>query len=158
MWFALAAILMLFMGLTSAYVVRSGLDPHWQAIPFPRIALANTMLLITSSVTLEAGRRSWAARWFVLTWTLGLAFLAGQLLTWTQLAAAGLYLSTNPHASFFYVLTALHGMHLLGGIAALSWLLRGFPPDPGRAAVVALYWHFLGVLWVYILIVLFAWN
>lgn len=144
MWFALAAILMLFMGLTSAYVMRRGLDPQWEAILVPRIALVNAALLLASSLTLEIGARR-------MTCILGLAFIAGQIFLWRQLAAAGLYLSTNPHASFIYLLTALHALHLLGGIIALS-RVRG----PG-VAVVALYWHFMAGLWIYLLLVLFVW-
>jgi cytochrome c oxidase subunit 3 len=145
MWFALAAILMLFMGLTSAYVMRRGLDPAWQPIRIPGIALINTAILLASSATLELGRRS-------ATRVLGLAFAAGQLMLWRQLAAAGFYLSTNAHASFVYVLTALHGLHLLGGIAALQWA------SGTRTPVAALYWHFLTGLWVYLMVVLFAWR
>ena len=145
MWFALAAILMLFMGLTSAYVVRRGLDPQWQAIRVPGVALVNAALLLASSLTLEIGARR-------MTCVLGLAFIAGQIFLWRQLAEAGLYLSTNPHASFVYLLTALHALHVLGGIIALSWV-RG-----GNVAVAALYWHFVGGLWVYLLVVLFVWK
>jgi cytochrome c oxidase subunit 3 len=145
MWFAIAAILMLFMGLTSAYVMRRGLDPQWQPIALPNIALINTALLLASSVTLELGRK-WAAR------VLALAFVVGQLLLWRQLAAAGFYLSTNAHASFVFVLTGLHGVHLLGGVVALNWA------NGTRCAAVRLYWHFLAGLWVYLMSVLFAWR
>lgn len=185
MWFALAAILMLFMGLTSAYIVRRGLDPDWRAISMPPLAAVNAVILAASSVTLEAGRRKArkdphaGQRWFLTTWILGMVFVAAQLVVWRQLADAGLYLSTNAHSSFFYLLTALHGAHLLGGITALSWLLwapaermklsatswlamRLAPAtiaDRARwTGVVALYWHFMDVLWVYLLVILFAWK
>jgi cytochrome c oxidase subunit 3 len=136
---------MLFMGLTSAYVMRRGLDPQWQPVGLPGIAVINTAILLASSVTLELGRKS-------ATRVLALAFVIGQLVLWRQLAAAGFYLSTNAHASFIYMLTALHGLHLLGGIAALQWTTAT------RARVVALYWHFLTGLWVYLMVVLFAWR
>jgi cytochrome c oxidase subunit 3 len=183
MWFALAGIMMLFMALTSAYVVRRGLDPDWQAIRMPSLALMNVAILLASSVTLEFARgrqdRRTTDRWLFLTWSLGLAFLAGQLFVWRQLAEAGLYLSNNAHSSFFYVLTALHGAHLCGGILALSWLMwmpwekmalsagGWFGVSRGPAAAVdrerwirvtALYWHFMDGLWVYLLLLLFAFK
>ena len=185
MWFALAGIMMLFMALTSAYVVRRGLDPDWQAIRMPALALVNVAILLASSVTLEFARRAarksrrGADRWLFLTWSLGLAFVAGQLVVWRQLADAGLYLSNNAHSSFFYVLTALHGAHLCGGIVALSWLLwmppakmalgaggwsgvslgPATPADRERwTGVIALYWHFMDGLWVYLLLLLFAFR
>jgi cytochrome c oxidase subunit 3 len=177
MWFALAGIMMLFMGLTSAFIVRRGLDPGWQPIRMPVLAALNAVLLIASSVTLEFGRRCLRAnrrpaadKWFLTTWSLGIIFIAGQLIVWGQLAAAGLYLSSNAHSSFFYVLTALHGVHLAGGIAALSWLiwmpLPQLAAGPARPAVwrervsgiVALYWHFMDGLWVYLLVLLFAFK
>ena len=183
MWFALAGIMMLFMAMTSAYVVRRGLDPDWQAIRMPALALVNVAVLLASSVALELARRRQdrraADRWLFLTWSLGLAFLAGQLVVWRQLAEAGLYLSTNAHSSFFYVLTALHGAHLCGGLLALSWLMwmpsakmalsaggsLGLIRGPASAAdrdrwirVAALYWHFMDGLWVYLLLLLFAFK
>jgi cytochrome c oxidase subunit 3 len=157
MWFAMAAVLMLFMGLTSAYVARRGLDPQWQNIGMPPLAAVNAGALVASSVTLEIGRRSRLAvgRWVLATWVLGVVFLAGQLIIWRQLAGAGMYVTTNPHSSFFYVLTATHGLHLLGGIVAMTraiWM----PVDREFPRALALYWHFLGGLWVYLLVVLFA--
>jgi cytochrome c oxidase subunit 3 len=185
MWFALAGIMMLFMALTSAYVVRRGLDPDWQAIRMPALAVVNAAILLASSVTFEQARRAMrrgaraADRWLFATWSLGLAFVAGQLVVWRQLADAGLYLSNNAHSSFFYVLTALHAAHLAGGILALSWLMW-MPPakmalSPGGSygvnrgpasladrerwtGVAALYWHFMDGLWVYLLLLLFAFK
>jgi cytochrome c oxidase subunit 3 len=152
MWFALAAILMLFMGLISAYVVRRGLDPNWQAIRIPEIALINTAVLLASSFTLEIGRRSHKAhRWLLAAVILGLVFVAGQAVVWRQLAEAGFYLDTNAHASFVYVFIALHGLHLLGGILALIRITLA----AGGVAVIALYWHFLDGLWLFLLVVLF---
>ena len=91
-----------------------------------------------------------------------MAFLAGQALAWRQLAAPGIYLATNPHSSFFYLLTAVHGVHLLGGIAAVVWVdVRALrwelgPARRTAADVTALYWHFMDGLWVYLLVLLFG--
>ena len=152
-WFALAAILMLFTALTSAYVFRRGLDADWQAMRAPGLIFFSTAVLLASSATLEISRRSArVVRWLVATGLLGFAFVAGQLLVWNQLATAGVRLATTTHSSFFYLLTAVHALHLLGGIVALSrcW--------PGGAAAIALYWHFLTGLWLYILVILFVWR
>jgi len=129
----------------------------------------NTVVLLASSLTLELSRRSLAAmksgegpfrRWGYVTLALGCAFLAGQFQAWRQLAARGVYLSTNPSSSFFYLLTAAHGLHLLGGIGALTYVVaraRGTWRVSGKRTVVdltALYWHFMDGLWVYILLLL----
>jgi cytochrome c oxidase subunit 3 len=88
---------------------------------------------------------------------LGVGFLLGQVLAWRQLAEQGIYLATNPSSSFFYVFTATHGLHLLGGVAALAYaamavrLGRGIETRRMVLEVTALYWHFMGVLWIYIL-------
>jgi cytochrome c oxidase subunit 3 len=170
MAFGLAGIAMLFVALTSAYVVRQGLDPDWRAIPMPAILWGNTIVLLASSFTVEIARRAWKpAGWLAGTLGLGLAFLAGQFAAWRQLSSSGVYLSTNPHSSFFYLLTGLHAAHVLGGLAALSYvagrsLVPGRAPLPGRAGAArvleatALYWHFMDALWVYLFLLLFAWR
>jgi cytochrome c oxidase subunit III len=150
MSFALAAITMLFVGLTSAYVARRGLDPQWVAISAPPAALPACALLIASSI-------AFAVRWLVTTWLLAVAFFAAQVSACWQLSAAGLYLSTNPHSSFFYLFTTLHGLHVCGGMAALMWAI-GTRAARTRLTVIALYWHTMAILWIYILAVLFAWS
>ena len=90
---------------------------------------------------------------------LGLSFLAGQMVVWLQLAGTGVFLATNAHSSFFYTLTALHGLHLSGGLAALGWLARRVGENAGGGwlfDVTALYWHFMDGLWVYLLVLLFV--
>ena len=127
MTFALAAIGMLFTGLFSAYIVRQGLGEDWKAIPMPRVLWANTAALLLSSFTIERARlalrggdRRGSSTWLVITLALGLLFLSGQLVAWRLLSAHGFYVSTNPHSSFFYVFTGLHGAHLAGGLLAVA--------------------------------------
>ena len=164
MWLALIAIGMLFIGLSSAYVVRSGLGDDWQALSLPPLLWLNTRVLVASSITLDltrrallGGRREACNKWLLATVVLGAAFLVGQYVVWQQLAAAGVYLATNPSSSFFYVLTASHAVHLLGGLAALAYLAVEavrFRLGPAKRTVVevtAIYWHFMDVLWVYIM-------
>jgi cytochrome c oxidase subunit 3 len=163
---AVAGIMMFFMALTSSYIVRKGTGTDWQAFGMPRILWANTVILLLSSLTLEMARRQLARgvmsafrNLWALTTGLGLLFVAGQLVAWHQLRAAGVYLSTNPSSSFFYVFTAAHGLHVLGGIFALlfvsfrSWK-RSRTTQAIGAEVAGIYWHFLDGLWVFLLLLL----
>lgn len=167
MWMALVAIVMLFAAFTSAMVVRKGGSSDWTALAIPRILYLNTMILIASSVALEASRRELAAgmagrfkMWLYAAALLGVAFIGGQLVAWRELASRGVYLSTNPSSSFFYLLTAAHGIHLLGGLIALFYLVWRAPLLASglkkRVAVdvTAVYWHFMDGLWIYLLILL----
>ena len=128
----------------------------------------NTALLLASSATLEWARRRirrgdelGLRRGVEATAALGLLFAAGQVVAWHQLAAQGISLVTNPHSSFFYVLTATHGLHLLGGIAALAvvavrtWQHRYTAERHGGVVNCAVYWHFLDLLWLYLFVLLF---
>jgi cytochrome c oxidase subunit 3 len=156
----LATAGMLFAGFASAYLVRrEGSD--WNREPLPTILIFSTIVLLISSATLEIsrsalkrGEKTVALLWAATTTLLGFAFLAGQLDAWSQLAARGLYLPSGPYSSFFYVLTAAHGLHLCGGIVALGYLLwrmsrsgydRGIEDIFGNCAT---YWHFVGGVWV----------
>jgi cytochrome c oxidase subunit 3 len=165
---------------------QSGILVHdWLPLQLPSFLLVNTLVLLVSTLTMELARRQ-AARealatgigksavsttsashkeaqgmpWLALTAVLGLSFLAGQWLVWRELAASGFYVSTNPSSSFFYLLTATHGIHLLGGIltliaASAAYFWRRLAES--RVVVVditAWYWHFMTFLWVYILCLL----
>ena len=169
-WVALAAITMSFAALTSALFVRQGSGMDWQHMILPPILYANTLVLLASSVTLEVARRRLAGyalgiesqiaapmRWLVITLALGLLFVAGQYVAWLQLKGAGLYLATNPNSSFFYVFTAVHALHVLGGLCGLVYVmskLRRSILRQSTFAAAAQYWHFMDVLWLYMLCVL----
>jgi len=159
MTIAVGGILMFFMALVSAWVVRRGFpNSDWQPIAMPRILWLNTFILLASSATIERSRRSLVVgrhadyrHWWGVATILGVFFLCGQLLAWRQMFAAGLFLVTNPSSSFFYVFTAAHGFHILGGIAALLAVAWRSPHRLTRETatkVVALYWHFLAALWL----------
>ncbi len=173
MWVALASILMLFTALTSAYIVRAASAADWQPIRMPRVLLFSTALILISSGTLENARRKLRAKagshrtWLLVTVVLGLGFLASQFIAWRQLVSQGIYVSSHPHSSFFYLLTATHGVHLLGGLFALAYLaVRVRKPkddvsaqkSQAAADVVTLYWHFMDVLWIYLFVLLFFWK
>lgn len=168
MWLALASISMMFIGFSSAYILGQGTNSQWRAMAAPPLVWINTVILLASSLSLELARRAPAAtelkRWMTLTCLLGAAFLVGQFWIWRLLGDQGIYLSGNPHSSFFYLLTGVHGVHLLGGVAGLATLTArawsSAPGVPARASlnVTALYWHFMDGLWIYLLVLLFFWR
>lgn len=183
---ALTPILMFFVSIFSAYVVRQGLPTFddrtstyvrdWIPVQLPvALLLVNTALLAASSITAELARRQITRQaalapvssipgvslgegrgfpWLAVTVLLGVGFLTGQWMAWRELADRGFYVATNASSSFVYLLTAAHGVHLLGGVLFLLYativsLLRR--PVEGRRIVVdvtAWYWHFMFLLWV----------
>lgn len=156
MWLAVAAISMLFLAFTSAYIVRQGVDPQWRWIPMPPLVPANTAVLVLSSASVEMARRSRNPRpWLLVTLGGGLLFLCGQLAVWRALRAGGQGFAATAHASFFYTLTAVHGMHLLGGLLALAWTAAAQDARRRWVGAAALYWHFMGALWLYLVWLLF---
>jgi cytochrome c oxidase subunit 3 len=170
-WVLMIPVTMLFMGLTSAMIVRKGISNDWISIQVPQVLYFNTILLLASSVTLEVARRALKIAetgalkiWLAITSLTGVIFLAGQVLAWKRLAAQGVFLASNPASSFFYVLTATHGAHLLGGITALIYLtirifrveLNSRRESAFRATTV--YWHFMDALWIYLLLLLIFWR
>jgi cytochrome c oxidase subunit III len=168
-WVGIAAICMSFAAFTSALIVRQASN-DWRHITLPSVLFLSTLLLLASSVTLEVARRRVASYmlgadsniasprlWLYLTLGLGLLFVAGQYLAWLQLRSQGLYLATNPNSSFFYVFTALHALHVLGGLAGLLRAIRKLGNATLRRSTLnatAIYWHFMGVLWIYLFLLL----
>ena len=174
-WVAISSILMLFVALASAYIVRSASGNDWQPIVMPKVLWLSTALILISSFTMEVSRRSLKqqndtgyGRWLIFTIALGLMFLASQVIAWRQLVRQGAYLASNPYNSFFYLFTAAHGLHLLGGILALSYLLlrttkkrgtvEGELRRAGAAGAATIYWHFMDGLWVVLFLLLFFWK
>jgi cytochrome c oxidase subunit 3 len=178
-WIGVSAIMMSFAAFTSAMIVRQGASNDWVHFQLPRILYLNTFILLGSSVTLGIARWRFTSLagalenapsqakklyadgiyWLYVTAALGLLFVAGQILAWKDLAAQGLLLATNPSSSFFYVFTALHGLHLAGGIAGLFYIIRKLGRTNGTArttglGAVCVYWHFMDGLWVYLFLLL----
>lgn len=160
LWVFLGVVTALFGLFISAYNMRMELA-DWRPLPEPWILWPNTVLLILSSVALQWARvaarrenmaslRSGLAAGGILAF----AFLAGQYLAWRQLIALGYYADVNPANAFFYVFTAFHGLHLLGGLVAwtrtTARLWRGSEVSQVRLSVelCAVYWHFLLAVWV----------
>jgi len=171
----LASVVMLFTSLTSAYVVRAAVTNDWVPLPVPRGVWISTALILLSSATLDIARRALKnqasrdyRRWLTVTALLGAGFLISQLFVWRQFARQGVYIASNPHSSFFYLLTATHGVHLAGGLLALFYLLIryqrrrtddvGISKQSAATDAITLYWHFMDALWIYLLLLLFVWR
>jgi cytochrome c oxidase subunit III len=170
-WIALFAITMSFAAFTSALFIRQA-STDWTHIAAPPILFVSTAVLLLGSFMMEASRRELDGSkpasqinehgkglvFVAVTLLLGLTFVAGQYLAWRNLAAQGLYLATNPNSSFFYLLTGVHALHVLGGIAALLYLFiqlavrKSVRRNLLRGVVV--YWHFMAALWLYLLVVI----
>ena len=163
LWMFLATVTMLFAAFTSAYVVRrSGAD--WRHVALPSILWLNTLVLAASSVALEAGRIGGErGRWLsasaavALAFLLGVGFVGGQYAAWRQMVAAGVYLPTSPHSSFFYMLTAVHATHVVAALVVLAWAgvatIRGSLNPRIWAARMTLcrtFWHYLGAVWLFL--------
>lgn len=164
---AMVSILMFFMALASAFLVLHHSSHVWVAVHLPRILWVNTMVLIGSSFLLERARarlslgddRGFRKLWLVTT-LMGFLFVAGQLVAWRQLAAQGVYIASNQASSFFYVFTGAHGVHLLGGVAALLFvLLRNSEKSQIAVSLAAeltsYYWHFMDGLWIFLFALLY---
>jgi cytochrome c oxidase subunit 3 len=166
---AIVSIVMLFSALTVVVRARWVGSDDWISVPLPHVLYWNTAILLVSSVTIELARLSLrnkesknCTRWLVATLILGLAFLAGQIVAWRELVNEGLYLASNPGSFFIYVISGTHGLHLAGGIAALAFVAVFFNRWSQNAKqqvavrVVAIYWHFMDGLWLYVLALLFV--
>jgi|SRR5208282_4068766 cytochrome c oxidase subunit III len=172
-WVIMASITMSFAAFTSALVVRQGTAPL-QPITLPPVLYLNTLVIIGSSFTLEIARRRIATfmeglrdkdhsasptRWLYVTLFLGLLFVAGQTLAWIQLRSQGFGLASNVSYSFFYVLTVAHALHVFGGLGGLVRVTRKLHNTALRRSTLdatARYWHFMGALWVYLLLLLWT--
>lgn len=160
LWVFLAVATSLFVLFVSAYAMRLGLA-DWSPMPRPRLLMLNTALLVGASLAMEwtvhavrRADRDGVRRGLAASGLLTLGFLAGQLVVWKQLNDAGFLLTTDAATSFFYLFTAVHGLHVLGGLVA--WLRasarvwRGADPARTRLGVelCATYWHYLLAVWV----------
>ncbi|MBI3683099.1 MAG: cytochrome c oxidase subunit 3 [Acidobacteria bacterium] len=167
----LASVTMFFAAFTSAMVVRRGASRDWKGVPAPSLLWVNTGILALSSLAAEKARRDLRAgdrRRFNIGWTaataLGALFVAGQITVWRQLREQGVYVNSHPGSAFFYVGTVSHAIHLAGGWIAMFYLaIRALRLElgPGRRTAVevsTLYWHFLGILWLYLLWLFRFWG
>ncbi|HEX4423860.1 MAG TPA: cytochrome c oxidase subunit 3 [Terriglobales bacterium] len=167
-WIGIFAIVMTFAALTSAMIVREGVALDWQRFQLPKILYLDTLILFFSSWTFETALAkmkegenhfSESMAWLCITLALGGSFVIGQGIAWRVLAGQGLFLATNPSSSFFYVFTAAHALHLVGGILGLGYLIYKLKRTGSAARTTgiratSLYWHFMDGLWFYLFVIL----
>ncbi len=176
MWFLLLIVFMTFGGLFGAYVVVSTNGViEWKPFNLPKQLWFSTFLIFASSFTyfkaqhyIYQSNQPQAKKWLTATCVIGTLFISSQLLAWIELARRGVYVQSNPYAGFFYILTVAHAAHVLGGIIALGAIFlrtwnQPFSPDnlersQTMASVVGWYWHFMGILWTAIFILLGFWK
>ncbi|MGB7844911.1 MAG: cytochrome c oxidase subunit 3 [Candidatus Acidiferrum sp.] len=162
----IVSVLMFFMALASAFLVLKG-GPNWVPMRIPALLWFNTAVLLTSSGTLELARKRLNfsdvlgfKRFWLVTTSLGVVFLLGQLAAWRSLVKQGIFLASNPASSFFYIFTGAHGLHLVGGVAALIFVAsRNYDAAnvtrTVAAEVTSYYWHFMDALWLFLLALLY---
>lgn len=174
--FLLLAVMMTFGGLIGAYIfVSTNAVVEWRAFALPIQIWISTVIILTSSFSYHAARKSIdlgdhnrTRKWLLVTTVLGASFISSQILVWLALVKRGFYMSGNPYAGFFYILTAVHAVHVAGGIIALGAILLRSWYDPrsdaetqyrrNLARAVGWYWHFMGGLWIVILLLLGLWK
>lgn len=174
--FLLLVVLMTFGGLIGAYVVISANKAaEWKPFDLPLPVWISTGIILLSSIVYHLGKlavdrndQPAARKWFVVTSVFGASFISSQILAWLALNSGGFYLEGNSYAGFFYILTAVHAVHVIGGIIALgSILLRNLTPTENLAEitkrktlaqVVGWYWHFMGALWLVLFVLLGFWK
>ena len=174
--FLLVVVLMTFGGLSAAYIVTATNGAiEWRPFALPIQVWISTAIIIVSSFVYHRGKvaldrydQPTAKKWLIATTVLGAAFISSQLLAWVELSERGLYFSGNPYAGFFYILTAVHALHVLGGVIALgsvvlgSW--NGIYSDERWERVQSLgqtvgwYWHFMAGVWIVLFLLLGFWQ
>ena len=176
MWFLMLVVLMTFGGLIGAYVVvATNGEIEWKPFALPIQVWISTVWIILSSIAyefsrvkLKSGNQKQAKNWLLATTIAGGAFISSQILAWFALIQQGVYMQSNPYAGFFYLLTAVHALHVLGGISALGYIvLRTWRETKSSqelerriviSTVVGWYWHFMDALWIVLVLLLGFWK
>ncbi len=166
LWVAIGSILMMFAGLTSAYIVKRN-QANWESFEIPVLFWISTGVIVLSSLTILAAGKAFKERamgkyrsLMFVTMVLGVLFIVLQTIGFKQLWDAGLTLQKNVAYSFLYVIVGLHALHVIGGVVALVVMtLKAFSNktrvySPVPLEVMSTYWHFVDVLWIYLLIFL----
>jgi cytochrome c oxidase subunit III len=169
LWLIIISIIMMFAAFTSAYIVRRE-EGNWLEFDLPNVLLINSIIILLSSVTMQwaqnaAQKDNLSVLKLMLTFTviLGSLFLVGQFNAWSALVQNNVYFGgddANPAGSFLYVLTGVHGFHLITGLVFVlivlysSFRYKVHSKNMLRIQLCTLYWHFLGGLWLYLYIFL----
>ena len=170
MWLFMASVMMMFMSLTSAYIVRQA-EGNWVFFELPSLFYITSVIIVASSITMQwaffAAKKDQAKTVRILllvSSVFGLLFLVGQFFGWKQLVANSIYLVGNPSGSFLYILTGLHGLHIISAIIFLLIMLNAsfkgkvHSQDMTKMEMCTTYWHFLGGLWLYLFIFLLLYR
>ena len=166
LWLFMASVLMLFAAFTSAYIVRQG-EGNWLEFDLPPLLSYTTVVIVLSSISLHwsylAAKKDnlkQVKSGVVITAILGAIFLVGQVTAWGQLVEANVFFVGNPAGSFLYILTGIHGLHLVSAVIFLIFILIAtfkyeiHSKNMARMDMCVTYWHFLGALWIYLFIFL----
>lgn len=169
LWVTMASIIMMFAGLTSAYIVRSNLE-NWLHFHMPSIFISSTVVILLSSVTMHLSLKAFKVRemkryriLISITAALGVLFAVMQFIGFMSLGSNGIQLlgyGSNPSASFLLIIVGLHALHVLGGVVALIIIFsKAFNKKVKNYSVMpielaAIYWHFVDILWIYLFIFL----
>ncbi len=167
LWIAIGSIVMMFAGLTSAYLVKKS-QTNWLEFDLPVVFWYSTVAILASSATMWLAQKNFKARemqryriFITATAILGVAFMALQIVGFYDLEAKSIRLlgaTSNPAASFLFVITALHILHVLGGVVAIMVIfIRAFVGKTKLYSsrpieLVSIYWHFVDILWIYLFI------
>ena len=166
LYVSFASMIMLFSGLTSAYIVRQAAG-DWLEFPLPNLFYISTIAIVLSSITLQTAYYAFKKgkkipyQWLLaITLILGVAFTVMQYNAWLEMNAMGVYLTGNPSGAFVMVISGIHAAHVLGGIGALivavthAFILPYYlnAKRKLRFELVLIYWHFVGFLWIYLLV------
>jgi cytochrome c oxidase subunit 3 len=175
-WFLLIVVLMTFGGLAGAYIViATNRVAEWRPFELPIQVWISTGLIIVSSFTYHIAQKAVFTnehqkirRFLIITTVLGSAFISSQIIVWYELVGRGYYMSGNPYAGFFYIITGIHAVHVLGGVIALGAIITRssapteFGPEleyrRNLARSVGWYWHFIGILWIALFVMLGFWK
>lgn len=174
--FLLVVVLMTFGGLSAAYIMTAtNRAIEWRPFALPVQVWISTLIIIVSSFVYHRGKvaldrydQPSAKRWLTATTVLGAAFISSQLLSWFELSQRGFYFSGNPYAGFFYILTAVHALHVFGGIVALGAVVLGtwneiysderWERVQSLGETVGWYWHFMAGVWIVLFLLLGFWQ
>ncbi|MFN0274304.1 MAG: heme-copper oxidase subunit III [Chitinophagales bacterium] len=175
LWIAIVSMVMIFAAFTSAYIIKKGDSNNWIIVTLPQLFQYSTLVALISSITMQAAyiafkrNKIYLYRAFITTtFFLGASFLMLQINGWQQLAASGATLSSHPAASFIYVISGAHFVHIAGGVVALfifavkaftvyhtpvDTLILNINPDKQVGVeLMTTYWHFVDILWIYLFI------
>lgn len=175
-WFLLIVMLMTFGGLCGAYVVvaTNGVA-EWRPFELPIQVWISTVLIVASSLTYHIAQlaifendHQRLRRFLIATTALGAAFISSQIIVWLELVDRGYYMRGNPYAGFFYIITGIHAVHVLGGVIALGAIILRTSAHTvhsleleyrrNLARAVGWYWHFMGILWIALFVMLGFWK